>query len=127
MKTEIRIVFVSILIGSCLVSPFSDAEDIKERIKARLPVISALKAEGVIGENNKGYLEFLGPNKTQQEVVNAENSDRKTVYAMIAKQQGVSADMVGKRRAVRIAEKAKPGHRLQNPSGSWYTKSPDPN
>ena len=29
---------------------------IKERMAARIPAINALKAQGVIGENNKGFL-----------------------------------------------------------------------
>ena len=91
-------------------------------MKERLPVITALKAEGVVGENNKGYLEVIGANRGKAGVITAENSDRKEVYTAIAKQQGTSVDLVGKRRAKQIAKKAKPGQWIQDNSGQWYQK-----
>ena len=41
--------------GNC----FAGANDIKARMQQRLPTIVELKSEGLIGENNKGYLEFV--------------------------------------------------------------------
>ncbi|PQP32971.1 DUF1318 domain-containing protein [Desulfobacteraceae bacterium SEEP-SAG10] len=108
------------LIGGA--SAFAGSDKIKARMKERLPVITALKAEGVIGENNKGYLEVIGGNQAKKNVINAENSDRKQVYTAIAKQQGTSVDLVGKRRAKQIANKAKPGQWIQDQSGKWYRK-----
>lgn len=98
------------------------ADDIKARMKSRLPVIAELKAQGIVGENNKGYLEFIGGKKAKPDVVAAENEDRKTVYEAIAKQQGTTADLVGKRRALQIAQKADPGEWLQDASGKWIQK-----
>jgi uncharacterized protein YdbL (DUF1318 family) len=100
----------------------SSAGDIKARMKGRLPVVKALKAKGVVGENNKGYLEFRGGNREKVDVVNAENADRKKVYTAIAKQQGTTADTVGKRRALQIAKKAKTGEWIQGESGKWNQK-----
>ena len=39
-------------------------------------------------------------------VVNSENTDRKLVYEAIAKKQGTTADLVGQRRALQIAEES---------------------
>ena len=97
-------------------------QDIKARIKARRPIILALKAEGIIGENFAGYLEFRGSNKKNEDVVKAENSDRRIVYKKIGEQTGATAEVVGKRRAQKIAELAKPGDWLQDASGNWYKK-----
>jgi uncharacterized protein YdbL (DUF1318 family) len=44
------------------------------------------------------------------------------VYEAIAKQQGGTAELVGKRRAIQIAEKAETGEWLQNEQGAWYQK-----
>ena len=97
------------------------AQGIKERMAARLPVIDALKARGIVGENNQGYLEFVGqPEKA--EMVAAENADRREVYAAIAGQTGASPEAVGRQRAAQIAQKSLPGVRLQKPDGTWYTK-----
>ena len=125
MKTKIFITMITVLLSFILIggaSAFAGSDKIKARMKERLPVITALKAEGVIGENNKGYLEVIGGKKAKKDVINAENSDRKQVYTAIAKQQGTSVDLVGKRRAKQIAKKAKPGQWIQDQSGKWYQK-----
>ena len=90
-----------------LIVNYSFAGDIKARMKARQPVIKALKAKGIIAENNKGYLEFISGMKEKEDVVNAENNDRKKVYTAIARKTGTSAELVGMRRAKKIAQKAK--------------------
>jgi len=98
------------------------SQDIKERMKDRLPLIVELKKKGIVGENNLGLLEFIGKTKEHESVVNEENNDRMKVYEAIAKQQGGTADLVGKRRAIQIAEKAETGEWLQNEQGVWYQK-----
>ncbi|TLD42702.1 MAG: hypothetical protein JETT_0937 [Candidatus Jettenia ecosi] len=99
------------------------AEDIKARMQSRLPLIKELKAKGIVGENNKGYLEFVGNVRKEENVVNDENSDRREIYAAIAAQQGADAEVVGKRRAEQIAGKAASGEWLQDANGKWYKKS----
>ncbi len=125
MRTKIFITMISLLLSVLLIagaSAFAGSAEIKARMKERLPVINALKAEGVIGENNKGYLEVIGGKQAKKDVITAENSDRKQVYTAIAKQQGTSVDLVGKRRAKQIAKKAKLGQWIQDQSGKWYQK-----
>jgi uncharacterized protein YdbL (DUF1318 family) len=110
------------LIGFFIAGPALSADDIKTRMKNRLPAILELKAKGIVGENNKGYLEFIGGKKENADVVAAENEDRKTVYTAIAKQQGTTAELVGERRALQIAQKADPGEWVQDTSGNWIKK-----
>ena len=122
MKRKLSAVSVSLLIlGLCFSVANAFASDIKSRMMERLPVIKELKAKGVVGENNRGYLEFLGA-KENENVVTAENEDRKTVYAAIAKQQGVSLDVVEIHRAATIEKKAATGECLQDANGNWYQK-----
>ena len=96
--------------------------DIKERMKNRLPEISDLKARGIVGENNTGFLAFVGDQKEKANVVEAENADRAAVYQHIAQQQGASATLVGKRRAAQIRQTAPAGVWLQDDGGNWYRK-----
>ena|SRR6056297_2035832 len=110
------------LILICFFATSGSAAGIKERMRQRLPVIVSLKSQGVIGENNKGFLEYRTSQQSQQGVVNAENKDRGLVYAAIAKRQNVSPVIVGKRRALQIAQNASPGVWLQDPNGKWYRK-----
>ena len=123
MKNKMFTITISLVIVSFLFSSASAfGESVKARMKARLPIIVELKDKGVVGENKKGYLQFVGQKKEKEEVIAAENTDRKKVYTHIAKKQGTTLQLVGERRALQIAKKAKPGTWLQDQSGKWYQK-----
>ena len=122
---NIRNIFkLHILIVLCLMitAQFVFAAGIKERMKQRLPVIVDLKAKGIVGESNKGYLAFVTGKRAQKSVIAEENKDRKKIYGHIAKQQKVALGLVEQRRAKQIANRAKPGEFIQKPNGSWYKK-----
>jgi hypothetical protein len=81
--------------GNC----FAGSNDIKARMLQRKPIITKLKSAGTVGENNKGFLEFIqGTAKKEETTVAAENKDRGTV------------------------QKATSGTWLQRPTGEWYRK-----
>jgi hypothetical protein len=96
--------------------------DIKTRMKTRLPIIKTLKVQNIIGESNRGYLEFIRSERREQQVVNAENADRRKIYALIAQQSGTRLEVVEKHRAAQIHLKADPGEWLQDAKGHWYQK-----
>jgi uncharacterized protein YdbL (DUF1318 family) len=123
MKSKrVILVALTLLAGLWLAAGTAFSDDIKGRMIARLPVLKDLKAQGVIGENNQGYLEYRGFESPNKEVVQAENEDRQAVYSAIAKQQGATVELVGKQRAIQIAEKAGSGEWLQHATGTWYQK-----
>lgn len=96
---------------------------LKERFIQRKPAIDALKNQEKVGENNVGKLVVRGQlNATENEMVNAENADRDTVYQEIAGSLNITPLEVGKRRALQIATIAAAGHWLQDPDGHWYRK-----
>jgi len=121
-----RITLIAILpvfiLGTLITSAYSSSKAIKQRMIERLPIIKSLKDQGIVGENNKGYLEFVGQQKDKADVINAENQDRKLVYSAIAKQQGTTVEVVGKHRAIQIGNKARPGEWLQDAAGKWHKK-----
>ena len=124
MRRKKIIAVLSILVPALLITNgYSSSKEIKQRMIERLPTIKALKNKGIVGENNKGYLQFIGSKKEQENVVNAENEDRKLVYEAIAKQQNTTIEVVGKHRAIQIANKAQSGEWLQDANGKWYKKS----
>ncbi len=98
------------------------AQGIKERMKERLPVIAELKKQGIVGEDNQGYLAFVGNEKSHETLIAQENQDRKTIYAHIAAQQNTTISVVEKNRALQLAERAAPGTYIQKPDGSWVKK-----
>jgi len=123
MRKTVFIAILTILVATFAVSAAgASAEDIKTRMIERLPAIKALKDKGFVGENNLGYLEFIGNQKENQDLIDAENNDRRLVYEAIAKQQSTTIELVGKHRAIQIAEKAQPGDWLQDATGKWYQK-----
>ncbi len=120
-----RIFAVSLLTFTAIlfiISSIAFAQDIKARFKDRLPQIIELKSKGIVGENNQGYLEFVGNVRHLQDVVDAENRDRRIVYEEIAAQQGTTVQMVGQRRALQLRDLAKPGEWVQDDAGRWYRK-----
>ncbi len=108
----------------CLITAvsLSWANEIKQRMKQRLPVIVQMKKQGIVGENARGYLEYVSGNKANKQIVDEENKDRKRVYTMIAKQQKVTLEKVERLRAVQIVQKTAKGEFLKKEDGSWYKK-----
>ncbi len=113
---------VCLILAVVLTGTGSFAGDIKARMRARIPAIDALKVQGIIGEDNRGFLSFVGERRAEETVVAAENKDRDTIYRGIARQTETSADVVGNLRAIQIAQKGKSGHWFQDPDGRWYKK-----
>jgi len=122
MYKKLGTVITAAMLMILMLSGTAGAQDIKSRMRDRLPEITALKAKGIVGENNQGYLEILKGNGSYDKIVRAENKDRGTVYKAIASKTGTSIEVVGKRRAIQIAEKADSGEWLQNASAKWYQK-----
>jgi uncharacterized protein len=123
MKKNFFLICLSIsMVAVVAFSSVAFCQGIKERFKERLPRIIELKNQGVIGEDNKGYLDFVGASKEGADIVEAENRDRGLVYEKIAQEEKTAVEKVGKRRALQLRELAKPGDWLQDDSGGWYKK-----
>lgn len=123
MKTLFRLLLIVSLCGiPAMVSRAEDPSAIKARMDQRLGQIDQFKSQGVIGENNRGFVEVRASSGDAATVVAAENADRQAVYAYIAGKTGSSADQVGRARARQIAAASAPGVWLQDESGNWYQK-----
>lgn len=120
--------FRSVLLfgAALLAASLGQAQDlgaVRNQMEARLPAINELKQRQAVGETNRGFLEVRGTvSGAEQQVVSDENSDRRKVYAALAKQTGASPDEVGRQRALKIASLAKRGHWVQEPNGDWRQK-----
>lgn len=100
-----------------------ELDTVKASMAQRKSQIDGLKANGTVGENNKGYLTVLGqPGAADKAAIDAENADRAKVYAAIAGETGSTAADVGTRRAQKIAEIAPAGTKIQDAAGAWKTK-----
>ncbi len=96
-----------------------------EARKERFSELKALKANGQVGENNRGYAEALGGGADVRGLVSAENKDRKAVYQAIVEQNELAGGAIATVEAVFAGvqrEKAVAGEKVQLPSGEWTTK-----
>jgi uncharacterized protein len=121
MNTKGRIAVMLLFFTTVALSAAAWGQDIKARMRGRLPAIVALKKAGVVGENNQGYL-VVRKSTDKKGLVDAENQDRRLIYTAIAKKQNTTPDLVGQRRALQIAQKADPGTWVQDAGGRWKQK-----
>ena len=68
-RTTIIAILPVLILGLLITDLYASAADIKQRMIARLPIIKSLKDQGLVGENNMGYLEFIGKKKEKADVV----------------------------------------------------------
>lgn len=108
-----------------IASPMLQANDldaVKARMVQRQPALDALRRDGAIGENNRGFTEVRKASGNASEISSAENKDREIVYADIARMTGSTSEQVGRARARQIANGSAKGVWLQSESGEWYQK-----
>jgi uncharacterized protein len=115
---------LALVVGATAVAARAqDLAAVRQRMEQRLPALDALRQQGALGENNRGFTEVRQATGDAARISQEENNDRETVYAAIARQQsGVTADQVGRARARQIAQSSAPGVWLQRESGEWYRK-----
>lgn len=93
------------------------------RFDARRPLLKEIKAKGIVGEDAKGLIQFVGAKQAESEtLVATENSDRKLIYERIAKKQNTSVEKVATMKAEKNAKEALPGEYIQDASGKWTKK-----
>jgi uncharacterized protein YdbL (DUF1318 family) len=101
-----------------------DLAKVQEQMKKRLPELAQLKTQKVVGETSAGFVALAkaAADAKARQLVDAENADRKVVYASIAAKTGSDAARVGQQRGKEIAERSAPGMMLQREDGTWYEK-----
>ena len=134
---NLKIFGIFIILAAAL-TPMSARAEAKYSLKEMTPEVSAaldarrarfdnladLKAKGMVGEDDRGYVKALVSDPEVEAVVDAENNDRELVYTTIAQQNNLAAEMaaIEKVFAEVQRDKAKPGEKIQADSGQWVTK-----
>lgn len=123
---------VVIMAGTVLAAGAYDIKQMTPQVQAalegrkqRFAQLKSLKAQGVLGENNRGYVEVLGASADARALADEENRDRKAIYEAIVVQNNL-----GKGALVTVEgvfaevqrQKASSGDRIQSQSGEWVTK-----
>ena len=115
---------ITISLGMATIAFSATEGELKARFKERYPQLQALRQQGQIGETATGYVEavkpqFAGPTRN---LVDPENSDRRELYDLLAKQTGTTPGTVASRNAARNFDRAAQGEWLKNADGSWRQK-----
>lgn len=103
-----------------------DIEKALKNRQSRYYQLQSLKQEGVIGENNKGYVTNLKDSATAATLTEAENRDRRVLYEALAEQNKLGSNgLLEIQRAFAEVqhEKAGLGDMVQSSSGAWEKKS----
>ena len=84
--------------------------------------LNALRASGAVGEGYDGFARVRKAGGGARSVVDAVNAKRRAIYAERAKEQGTTADQVGRVYARQILGKAPAGTWFLHESGKWVRK-----
>lgn len=123
---------VSIMSTSTAMAAGYDIKEMTPEVKAALDArrsrfeqLRQFKEKGVIGENNRGYVQALGSDPVAESLVVAENKDRKFIYQTIVTQNDLPSDALATVEQVFAQvqrDKAASGEKVQTPGGEWVTK-----
>lgn len=103
--------------------PADEMQALKKKFEERFPKVRALKQAGVVGETSDGYLDYVEERSADAAaIVDAENADRRKLYELIAKDEGVAPETVARRNALRNFERARKGEWIRR-DGKWEQKS----
>ncbi len=84
--------------------------------------LNELRASGAVGEGYDGFARVRKAGGGAQSVVDTVNAKRRAIYAARAKEQGTTADQVGRVYARQILGKAPAGTWFLKESGQWVRK-----
>ncbi len=84
--------------------------------------LDALRASGAVGEGYDGFTRVRKAGGGARSVVDAVNAKRRAIYAERAKEQGTTADQVGRVYARQILGNAPAGTWFLKESGTWVRK-----
>ncbi len=94
--------------------------------QSRFETLQGLKTSGLIGENNRGYVEVISQaGASAKGFVEAENADRKTIYNAIVTQNLLPPSALAQVETAFAevqGDRAKSGESIQLPSGQWTKK-----
>jgi uncharacterized protein len=99
-----------------------ELDEVKQRMRARVPAVDALKTSGAVGEASTGLLAVRIDGGDAAAIVSAENADRTLIFAETARRTGATAEAVAAAFARQMAASSKAGVWLQRADGEWYQK-----
>ncbi len=96
-------------------------ESVTASMKARYRELYKAKLKGLIGETHEGFVAAVKAGAPDA-LINAENADRRKLYALLAEKEGTTPAQVAVVNATRNFRNASPEEWLLPPSGEWVQK-----
>ncbi|RQD67523.1 MAG: DUF1318 domain-containing protein [Desulfonatronovibrio sp. MSAO_Bac4] len=99
-------------------------EEITSSMRDRYPALLDAKNKGLVGESWTGLVALVDSNAPAavQNLVNAENNDRRALFQAIAQETGTSVEEVARQNRIRMYRLAEDNHFLQDQSRQWVKK-----
>lgn len=119
MKNAIEMIVAAALLGSATSAAMAYQGG------SRPPEYQAARTQGLIGEGNDGYLDFVSPPSASiKALVETLNIKRKETYTRIALETKVTVSCAAQRTArTLITTQMVPGEKYQAADGSWQTRT----
>lgn len=118
MTNKIEMLIAAVLLGTTATAAhaYQDGRD---------PAYQAARTQGLIGEGNDGYLDFVRPPSAQlRALVEGINIQRREKYTEIALSTKVTVSCAAQRTArTLILQKMAVGEKYQAADGSWQTRT----
>ncbi|MGM0425515.1 MAG: YdbL family protein [Thermodesulfobacteriota bacterium] len=101
-----------------------DKDQVVQSMKDRHPDLQQAKDQGLVGEAWNGLVAVVQDDVPQeiQELVQAENKDRKQLFKIISQETGTSVQEVARQNRIRMYRLAKDDHFLQDQDRNWVRK-----
>lgn len=129
MKRIFGLCLLLCVLSSAVMAQSYDIQEMTPAVKAalqsrkdRFGELKSLKARGIVGENNRGYVQALAGGSEAGALVAAENRDRKFVYEAILEQNGLDSGAIETVEKVfgKVQRgKAAAGEKVQDDAGNW--------
>ncbi len=101
-----------------------DKQKVTQSMQERYSKLLQAKDQGLVGEAWNGLVSVVRDNVPQniQDLVEAENKDRRTLFQIVAKETGASVQEVARQNRIRMYRLAKDEHFLQDQNRNWVRK-----
>lgn len=101
-----------------------DKQEVVQSMKDRHSELQQAKDQGLVGEAWNGLVAVVQDDAPQkvQDLVQAENQDRKELFKIIAQETDSSVQEVAKQNRIRMYRLAEDGHFVQDQNRNWVRK-----
>ncbi|MFW6179229.1 MAG: YdbL family protein [Desulfohalobiaceae bacterium] len=101
-----------------------DKQEVVQSMKDRHSELQQAKDQGLVGEAWNGLVAVVQDDASQkvQDLVQAENQDRKELFKIIAQETDAAVQEVAKQNRIRMYRLAEDGHFVQDQNRNWVRK-----